>query len=243
MDGTLRNPTLGVFEAHGIVFDPCEGIGACRRRRRCSDPTMVAVAMRPAAFLRLSPPLATPRPSLGWIVTRIQDGSAICPPMLRVWLPPRIGNAPPAVTAHDGRHRMMALLAELGPRAEVPVHIELPTLPEDAEVEVAVIEAMRNGMRSQGGTRAVVPGPLFGAMDANPNRKVARTAIPVWLGIRISSRGQRCRSWTKARELSAPGKNRCWRANGRTALPPRRRARAAIRRPPPSSAKEPRSWI
>jgi hypothetical protein len=42
------------------------------------------------------------------------------------------------VAAHDGRHRMMVRLAERGPRDEVAVHIELPTLPEDAEVTVVV---------------------------------------------------------------------------------------------------------
>jgi hypothetical protein len=84
MDDTLRTPILGVLEAHGIVFEPCEGIGTRQRRRRCSDPAMVAVAMRPAVFLRLSPPLATPWPSLGWILTRIPEGHAICPRMLPV---------------------------------------------------------------------------------------------------------------------------------------------------------------
>jgi hypothetical protein len=170
--GTLWTPELGVVAAHGIVFDPSGGIGARRARRLHDDGALLAVAMRPAVFLQLATPLAAPRPSLEWILAALRAGRPICPPTLRVWPPPRPARgpgrgAPAAVVAHDGRHRATALRALLGEHAEVPVRLELLTLPAEEAVPGWALAALRAGMRAQGGARRLVPGPLFGAADVD----------------------------------------------------------------------------
>ena len=85
------------------------GIGSCARSFEGAQATMF-VLMRPSTFLSLSTPLRSPRPSLAWLTAQIAADQALCPASLRVWLPPSPAAAP-GVVAHDGRHRMTALLA------------------------------------------------------------------------------------------------------------------------------------
>jgi hypothetical protein len=162
----------GISVVHGITFDPGAGIGARMALQRTDAPVETFVLMRPAIFLDLASPLPTPRPSLDWIKAQIMAGRPVCPPMLRVWLPPRHSEVP-AVLAHDGRHRCFAMRTLLGERATVPVRIELPTLPSDAEVPEATIALMRAGMRRQRGDRGIVPGPLFEVSGEDANARTA----------------------------------------------------------------------
>lgn len=166
--GALHRPAWGITVTSGIIFDP-GGIGARAAAKPGQEGAELVVAMRPSTFLALATPLPAPRPSLAWITAQLRAGRAICPPGLRVWLPADWAGTP-AVTMHDGRHRATAVHALAGD-VEVPVRIALPGLDSDAEVPRWAVDAMRQGMWSQGGQRTIVPGPLFGATSADPEEE------------------------------------------------------------------------
>lgn len=177
--GTPNRPVMGILDTPAIRFDP-GGIGARRAPTRTSPCADLLVAMRPGTFLALATPLPVPRPSLAWIALQLAAGRPVCPPMLRVWLPPRRGGTP-AVVAHDGRHRALALRAIAGD-ALIPVQIELPTFDPNEEAPGWALAAMRGGMRTQGGARRLVPGPLFEA-----------ATDPAWIGAPSPARPRRAR--------------------------------------------------
>ena len=196
--GTPNRPVMGILDTPAITFDPGD-IGARRNPVRAGPCADLLVAMRPDTFLALASPLPMPRPSRAWITAHLAAGRPVCPPMLRVWLPPRpVGT--PAVVAHDGRHRALALRAIVG-EAFIPVQIELPTLDPDEGVPNSAIAAMRGGMRAQGGAHRVVSGPLFevesdpAETDALPPARPHRARGPPWSGAgahRSATAGRRC---------------------------------------------------
>lgn len=193
-------PTFGTVLVHGVAFDARRGIGSGFRPARAHE-AEAYVAMRPSAFLALSTPLPAPRPSLGWLSGRIADGAAICPAALRVWLPP---SGVPAVLAHDGRHRMTALLAALGD-VEVPVRLAVADHDDD-DLTPAVMAALRSGMRSQRGGPFRV-GPLFGRSSAEedgivafglpPPSRPARKALPFLAAFGYHFPAARRHAWRK----------------------------------------------
>ena len=87
-----------IMVAHGITFDLGAGIGARVPSRHQEAPAEMLVLMQPSMFLTLATPLAAPRPSLAWIRAQMTAGHAICPPMLRVWLPSVRTGVPGALT-------------------------------------------------------------------------------------------------------------------------------------------------
>jgi hypothetical protein len=163
-----------IIVAHGITFDLGAGIGARVPSRYQDAPAELPVLMRPSIFLMLATPLPAPRTSLTWIRAQITAGEAICPPMLRLWLP-SARNGVPAVTAHDGRHRALAL-RDLAQDAHVPVRIELPGLSPDENVPAWAIAAVRRRAKAQGGARQIVAGPLFELLGDDADTMVAHRA-------------------------------------------------------------------
>ena len=212
--GTPNRPVTGILDTSAITFDP-GGIGARRAPTRAGPCADLLVAMRPGTFLALASPLPAPRPSLAWITAQLATGRSVSPPMLRVWLPPRPGGTP-AVVAHDGRHRALALRAIMG-EVLIPVQIELPTLDPDEEASSWAIAAMCSGMRAQGGARPVVPGPLF-EVASDP---AEIDALP------------------PARPRRARGPPRKWAALGRPGQPLSLRLRRTGIRPRPLSSATP----
>lgn len=147
----MLDPTQGIVLAGRVAFDAVHGIGVPRG----GEPHCAFVALRPSAFLALATPLQAPRPSLGWLRERMAGGSTVCPASLSVWLSP---TGQGTVTAHDGRHRMMAVLELVG---DLPVPVILRLVNgETANMGGAELTWLARGMRSQRGRRTV-PGPLF----------------------------------------------------------------------------------
>lgn len=145
-------PHHGTIIHNGYSFDRT-GIGATARS---GSNGAAWVMMRPRTFLSLATKLEAPRPSLTWIRQQLQDGAAINPPELTFRLPEGFL---PAVTSHEGRHRMTALL-ELSGNVEVPIRIVLAGTEMEA-VDLRLIDRVRPRARAQRSGN-VVEGPLFG---------------------------------------------------------------------------------
>jgi len=149
-------PHFGAVVCNGVTFDRV-GIGAVPRPS--TDGAFWAM-MAPETFLSLATRLPVPRPSLGWLGERVREGCAIAPPELAI----RVSRGfSPAVSRHEGRHRM-TLLRSLR-AARVPVRISVVGH-MDHEVSDGLVEAIRQGARAQRGG-PFVAGPLFDAAESD----------------------------------------------------------------------------
>lgn len=135
------------------------------------------VAMRPSVFLSIATPLPCPRPSLGWLRARLDDGQAICPAELVFDAHLRV----PLALSHEGRHRMTALRDRLCDRP-VPVRLRLART-QDAEIDGRLISHLRDGARSQRG-RSFVSGPLFDEAEIDLGGRPASGVPPPIVGCR-----------------------------------------------------------
>lgn len=159
-------PNFGTAVVHGISFDRT-GIGSCSRAD-CS--CAFWALMRPSVFLSLASPLPVPRDSIGWIRDRVQEGVALCPSELGLRDCRRLG---PAVSTHEGRHRM-TVLREIVGDLPFPVRVSVPGVVEDPSV--GLMSRMRGGMRRQR-VGNWVPGPLFGDCEVDLGASV-RSGVP-----------------------------------------------------------------
>jgi len=146
-------PHHGMIVHNGVAFDR-SGIGGASARS--GSGAAAWVKMRPDTFLALATRLNEPRPSLQWIRGQILNGEPISPPELTFRIP---DGFIPAVSSHEGRHRMTAI-HELKGSQEVPVRIVLAGVDYD-DLSVAQINRIRPRARAQRSSR-VVEGPLFG---------------------------------------------------------------------------------
>lgn len=149
----VQFPHHGTIIHNGIAFDRM-GIGGADARPSSSGAAWVM--MKPTMFLSLATKLHEPRPSLEWIRGRISCGDAISPPELTFRMP---DGFLPAVSSHEGRHRMTALL-ELGGDVDVPVRIVLSGMDHE-DITPSLMARIRPRARAQR-NGIVVDGPLFG---------------------------------------------------------------------------------
>jgi hypothetical protein len=149
MENMLFEPII----QHGIVFDTHKGIGAKSFIPSKNEDTLL-VGMRPSIFLLLASPLIKPRYNLEWLSNYIQSGRPVCPSAIKVWVSQN--NSMDVVIAHDGRHRMLAVLEVLGDR-KIPVRL---LLKNTSSFTPALITRINHGLRSQK-TSLYIQGPLF----------------------------------------------------------------------------------
>lgn len=160
-------PHYGAVLRCGVAFDRT-GIGATARS--AGDGAFWTL-MTPETFLDLATPLLKPRQSIEWLAARMDEGRAIAPAELSVRM---VANGHPAVSRHEGRHRM-TILRDYACGRPVPVRISVCGH-RDHEITDSLIGAVRSGMRAQRGGR-LVPGPLFEDAEADLGG-LRRSGIP-----------------------------------------------------------------
>lgn len=147
----------------GVAFDARSGLGAVPDGADIGWFGAV-VLMRPSVYLSLAETLRRPRAeSLAGLGEAVRSGRPLSPAFLRVAWPVRDG-ALPAVVGHEGRHRMMAVRAEVGDRP-VPVHLMVRDR-RASFLDAGRIGTLRAAMFDEDRLMRV-EGPLFSDAHAN----------------------------------------------------------------------------